>query len=186
MNGFVYILMNTENGKAYVGQTTGKVRNRLAAHFRSARQGGGFLLHKAIRKHGKKCFEVFGEVGCDSKAALDAIEKYFIIKLKSRNPDFGYNLTEGGEGGKPFAGHQHTESAKRKIRRAQRGKKKPKGFGKKVSRGLKGKAKSAGHRKNLSGKNNGMFGRTGSKNPMYGKQRPDLAAYNRRRRNGFQ
>ena len=60
-----------------------------------------------------KCFGI-GEVETENEASH--IEMFFIAFFKSNicryGPNFGYNLTDGGEG---LSGHKHTDEAKKKM-----------------------------------------------------------------------
>ena len=173
----VYVIRNKTNGKCYVGQTIRTIAFRWSEHVRRAKQGCSFLLHRAIRKYGEENFRVYRIILCKNKRETDKIERLLISHYKKLG--VSYNLASGGEGGSPFKGHKHKESSKRKIRAKLKGVKKPSGHGKKVSAALKGRVRTPEHNANLSGKNNGMFGRFGKLNPMFGKKRPDLAAFNR-------
>lgn len=173
--GTVYVLLNIITEKVYVGQTIKSPDLRRAEHIYKANGGCAYPLHRAIRKYGAENFIISMVVECEDKNQLDNKEMELISLLGGQNKFFGYNVTMGGEGGSPFLGHAHTEESKKKTSLALIGRKKHPGFGAKVSAGLKGKPKSAEHKEKLSGKNNPMFGRVGSLNPMFGKKRPDLA-----------
>ena len=181
-NSYVYVLVNSANGKIYVGQTTTSIQTRWADHVKQARLGCQYSLHRAIRKYGSDSFLLSLIVECEGKRNRNALEIDVIKFLNSTDKNVGYNLTAGGEGGAPFSGHKHTADTKKRIGLKQKGIKKPFGHGAKVSAALTGKPKSLKHRANLSGENNGMFGRYGNLNPMFGRKRPDLSAWNRRKR----
>lgn len=86
----IYKTTNLITGKIYVGKDA---RNRLAY------LGSGTLLKRSLRKHGRENFtkEILEE--CSSLEELSLKEKFWIEKLDSRNPEIGYNILEGGEGG---------------------------------------------------------------------------------------
>lgn len=89
----VYCLTNAKNGKRYVGQTKGRVKDRVRFH----RSGNGHCraLHSAIRKHGLETFSVsiLAEVGSLEEA--NELERRFIASLGTIAPG-GYNLRIGG------------------------------------------------------------------------------------------
>lgn len=86
----IYKTTNIINNKIYIGQDSKNNPNYL---------GSGFKLLKAINKYGKENFkkEILQE--CNSKNELNECEKHWIKKLKSTNPNIGYNIVDGGQGG---------------------------------------------------------------------------------------
>ncbi|MBQ6296242.1 MAG: GIY-YIG nuclease family protein [Selenomonadaceae bacterium] len=85
--GVVYLILNTINGKMYVGQTKHTVEERFNQHAYVKTAIGN-----AIHKYGKKNFRYCVIKCCASKADMDYWEKFFIILLGSKYPN-GYNLT---------------------------------------------------------------------------------------------
>jgi len=95
--GRIYKISNNFNTHAYIGQTWGLLDKRFKEHVRRA---GAPRLHKSIVKHGPSNFkiELLWEEEC-TQVELDAKESFFIKELGTMSPD-GYNLKEGGSGGK--------------------------------------------------------------------------------------
>jgi|694.fasta_scaffold141747_4 group I intron endonuclease len=86
MNGRVYLVTNTVNGKQYVGQTITKY----------SKQGHGHAVKAAYKKYGRKAFTyetVCGNI--NNAATLDFCEKFWIKVFGTTQPN-GYNLEEGG------------------------------------------------------------------------------------------
>lgn len=97
---FIYLITNTVNGKYYVGQTIKAVATRMRFHWAQARAARDKMrLHRAMRKYGPDAFEWDVLATADSVEQLDLQERLWIIALDARNPDVGYNLAAGGEGG---------------------------------------------------------------------------------------
>lgn len=94
----IYIITNKINHKCYIGQSQ-NIERRWREHRRRALKHSGeeynSLLHKAIRKHGLENFS-FQVVEECAVSELNKREIYWIGKFNSRNPQFGYNLTDGG------------------------------------------------------------------------------------------
>lgn len=94
--GIVYVVMNTRNEKLYFGQTSTGLRTRWSKHLSAARRGKVGRLAAAIRKYGHESFAICellrGVCGQD----LDETEAWFIAFHESANPEFGYNIAEGG------------------------------------------------------------------------------------------
>ncbi|RKU09558.1 hypothetical protein C6502_12755 [Candidatus Poribacteria bacterium] len=96
-NPGIYIL-TSPSGKQYVGKDRNLPR-RANEHLR----GGDTkcpAIHKAILKYGHDAFsvEIIRYPGI-SEETLDAVERWWIKRLQTLSPN-GYNLTNGGDGGK--------------------------------------------------------------------------------------
>ncbi len=111
--GIIYKFLNKVNGKVYIGQTTGTLEKRLREHKCNAKTCDT-LLGKAIRKYGWDCFVVKPIDEALNQIELDQKEIFWISKLKTLGNQNGYNLTEGGWGGKK------SEATKKKMSLAQK------------------------------------------------------------------
>jgi len=115
VEGRVYLVTNTLNGKQYVGQTITK----------HSRKGHGHALADAYKKYGHKSFTyetVCG--GVDKPLTLDFMEQFWINVMGSLAPN-GYNLENGGRryktvSHKPQLGIPHTEETKAKMSEGQK------------------------------------------------------------------
>lgn len=99
----IYKITNKVNGKVYVGQTSYSAEQRFVGHCINAFElNCDYFLSKALRKYGKENFsvEVLKEV--DTKKEANFFEKYFIKQFNSNIREFGYNMTDGGEGGNTY------------------------------------------------------------------------------------
>lgn len=115
MNYTVYRHKNKTNGKVYIGITRQKPENRW-------KNGHGYSsqhFNRAIEKYGWDGFIHEIVVSGISKNEANEIERILIKAHKSNDPDFGYNETNGGDGG-GMLNHHHTEAAKDKIRKARK------------------------------------------------------------------
>lgn len=100
--GCVYLIKNVTNGKIYIGKTRLSAYVRLKRHFLNAeRLKQNTRLYGAIRKYGSSNFtvEVLKQFDDIETKQLDIWEQIFISKHRSMNPEVGYNMTSGGEGG---------------------------------------------------------------------------------------
>lgn len=95
-NFFVYKITNIKTNKIYIGKTY-DVNKRLNKHFASAKCNSNTYLHKSMRKHGKENFKI--EMLHEFTSEEDAFnkERELILKLRSNDPNIGYNLTSGGD-----------------------------------------------------------------------------------------
>lgn len=123
-NFVVYTISNRVNGKRYIGKTSKGIRVRWTSHKSDARGGKKTYFHKAIRKHGEENFDIRGWIALGEgftagktrkqiDEALSALETIQIRLAGTRNPERGYNLTEGGEG---TTGHTRFKDDERKLR----------------------------------------------------------------------
>lgn len=112
----IYKLTNRFNGKVYVGQTTKTPAQRFAGHVRNST----YLrtrLSSAIKAYGRDAFIVETLARVQTRRDADRLEQEWICALAAHLPEFGYNLTLGGDGGQiPNA------ETRRRIGLAQRGK----------------------------------------------------------------
>src|SRR5208282_2218302 len=108
----VYLLKNLVNKKVYIGQTWKTLSERF-------RNGTGYskcyYINNAINKHGKQNFVYETLTFCGTQETADYWESYFIMKYNATNPLEGYNLRSGGARG------LHSETSKRKISAAGKG-----------------------------------------------------------------
>lgn len=108
----IYKIVNSVNGKFYIGFTTQPPTKRLSQHVAKAKRGVAGRLYAAMRKHGVDNFTIeIIEQGQDRHHYHDVREPHFIATLKPE-----YNLTKGGEYA-PFSEHtllKLSQAAKRR------------------------------------------------------------------------
>jgi group I intron endonuclease len=112
----IYLILNRVNGKVYIGKwARNSLLQRWKMHLYTSKTGGGCAIGAAIRKYGEDAFSVYLlSSWASSKNDLSEQEKYFIARYRSHNPEYGYNLTMGGEGGTP------TQATRRKMGEARK------------------------------------------------------------------
>lgn len=105
----VYIHINMINNKVYIGQTCQNPKERWRDGLGYKRQPA---MSRAIQKYGWENF--LHIILQDNLTEFEAKEKEkeLIQYFYSNNKDYGYNLTDGGEGS---AGHITSEEAKYRI-----------------------------------------------------------------------
>lgn len=132
MYGYIYKITNLIDNKFYIGKH--KVKNDK---FDEKYWGSGFHLKRAIKLYGKDNFNREVLEWCDSLETLNQRESFWIKELDSRNPDVGYNIKDGGDGGweidvsgqnnpmygvhrygkdNPNFGHKWSEESRQKMR----------------------------------------------------------------------
>lgn len=88
----IYKLWNEVNDKLYIGQTTNLSKR--------GRGGAGYLgcphLYHAIKKYGWEKFHYEILVEASTQEEANILEKHYIKKYDTTNPEKGYNLSLGG------------------------------------------------------------------------------------------
>lgn len=121
----LYRILNTRNGKMYIGLTAVGIERRWREHVRDARDGSQRALHRAMRRYGIEAFaaeEVMSLLPGRTVEDLHMLEREMIAQEGTMVPN-GYNITSGGEG---FAGYENpalqgrplSETHKAKLRAA--------------------------------------------------------------------
>lgn len=143
----VYRITNLINGKIYVG----KDKCNRPRYF-----GSGKVIRLAIKKYGKENFQRDILEVCTSVEHLRERECWWIQHLNARDPNVGYNLTEGGDGGDTSTFRLYkkaSEATLQKMREARQGfswgkhSQETKDF---ISRLHKGRVFSDAHKEHLS------------------------------------
>ena len=138
---YIYLIVNSVNGKTYVGQ-----RKSSKEWYEDKYMGSGTLLKKAKQKYGIENFEKFLIQHCYSKEETNKAERSWIAEYRSRGKA-EYNISDGGDGS---AGFHHTEETKRRLSEAKKGKPKSDETRRKLSESHKGKQASEETKRKLS------------------------------------
>lgn len=95
---YCYIITNLINNKVYIGVTCKNVAERFKEHIKVARsKGKKTTIGYAINKYGDNNFTIKILQDFNSRAKAFNAEKKYIQKYNSKN--YGYNETDGGDGG---------------------------------------------------------------------------------------
>ncbi len=108
---YIYGIVNKTSGKRYIGKSVDP-HARFQQHRSSARTGSTSVIHNAIRKYGSDGFE-FDIIACAVDEDINWLEQYYIQWYNCISPR-GYNLREGGQGGR------HSEETKERMRHPKR------------------------------------------------------------------
>lgn len=106
MNGisYIYKITNRLNGKIYVGKTDRTLEQRWKEHktlgrnYDHHRANERSHLHRAMKSDGIENFQIELIEQVETSCVADR-EVYWIQELNSRNPQVGYNIQKGGDGG---------------------------------------------------------------------------------------
>lgn len=94
----IYKITNKINNKIYIGKTCRSIPIRWKEHCSKANQNDKFYLHNAIFKYGKENFIIEKIDETNNEEIINQLEQYWINFYNSNNREYGYNLTNGGEG----------------------------------------------------------------------------------------
>lgn len=133
--GLIYIAKNLISGKCYIGQTTSTLEYRRYLHEHSTLKGSKYYFHNALRLYGFESFEWSVLIDDLEDEELSHLEITLIRNRKTLYPN-GYNMTEGGEGGR------HCQETRDRIGRLQKGRKRTTQEIEKMRASLKGKKHS--------------------------------------------
>jgi group I intron endonuclease len=184
--GIIYKATNSNNNKVYIGQTTYTLAHRKGAHaFRTKKGDRRSDFQIALLNEGFSNFAWEQIDQADSPEELDRKEKFWIEKLKSDDPLYGYNMNDGG------TYHSVSDKTREKLRDARakqvipkesyikrglkmRGENNPR-FGKKASPELRLKLSEAHKNSEKNREHLKLITRAyrGKEHPNYGKPRPE-------------
>lgn len=165
--GYVYAIIDQKNNKIYIGQKKGKVEKSLN-YF-----GSGKIISDIIKFRGKLLLKKIILGFCEDRKSLNESEKTCIEFFQSNNFIYGYNLTEGGEGGdiglsgktyEEFYGEEKAKKLKWQHSNVLKGRKRSKEVCINISKGKLGKknyklSQTLKERGTHKGENNYMFGK---------------------------
>jgi group I intron endonuclease len=141
MSGCIYLIQNTLNNKCYIGQSVNvDPIKRYNVHWITALNGSSYILHRAMRKHGKEHFKV--EYLCIvPHEALNRMEAYYAEQYESYiwdNPG-GYNMIWCGGALIARIGFKMPKNVKEALRNSRIGSKHTEESKQKMSNALKGR-----------------------------------------------
>jgi group I intron endonuclease len=121
---YVYEIVNLVNGKKYIGKTKNP-KTRWRKHLSVVeRQNPNemYIIHYAMIKYQVENFEfkILNKFETEQEAFDKEIELIALFKtnIKKYGSDFGYNLTDGGEG---TTGHKKTDEEKKRMSERMKG-----------------------------------------------------------------
>ena len=115
----IYKITNTINGKCYIGKSE-NLGKRIKYHICSLKNGNNKNTHmqNAYDHYGTGTFELEILEELSNTDDINEREKYWIKFYNSNNPEYGYNKTEGGDGGNSYQNvlsQEQIEELKRKA-----------------------------------------------------------------------
>jgi len=118
----VYKITNIIDNKKYFGYSSGTLQKRWKGHCENTfKFNSNYCFHNAIRKYGRNNFKKEVIRVCKTIKEAKVWERIYIRKFKTNinryGHDFGYNMTDGGEG---TSGFKWTEKQKENCSKAQK------------------------------------------------------------------
>lgn len=181
---------NMINNKAYIGIAKGNPRNRWGKNGNKYKSDHQPIFYNAIQKYGWDNFEhiIWAENLSEKEAKEWEIRLIALFKTnrcRYRDCEFGYNMTDGGEG---MSGYKHTKEAKDKISKVHKGKALSEETRQRISEGhknpseetrrkmsdaKKGKPHSEEHKKKIGDAHRGVNRSDEQKQKISGKNHPN-------------
>lgn len=98
----IYKITNDVNGKVYIGKTIRTLVDRWIEHLndRFEEHKTSIPLYNAMNKYGIEHFHIEAVEDGIPNEQINEKERYYIKEFNSRSHDSGYNVTEGGDGGR--------------------------------------------------------------------------------------
>lgn len=114
--GIIYKSTNRRNKKYYIGKTIGSLENRIIDHFEQCFKGSPTHFHRALfQEPDGFVWEILEDnIVTDNINIINDCETYWVKVLDSNNPEVGYNMTEGGDGGPINKNHPRKEEIYKK------------------------------------------------------------------------
>ena len=114
----IYYIENKVNKKLYVGYTSKDINKRFEKHIQNAKKKINRKLYDSMNFHGYNNFEIKFLDECDTIEKAHELESWYIYILDSKNPNKGYNMTWGGDGGYTLS--NWSEENKKKLYERQK------------------------------------------------------------------
>jgi group I intron endonuclease len=146
----IYQITNLINGKSYIGKSEKGDLARWQTHLRDFRRGKNTRLYASMKKHGIENFSITVVEEVDAIEKLDERERLWIFLMNSKDPAYGYNMTDGGGGGNTMGGRNHKPESIEKIREWHTGKPLPQSAKDKLSQYSKERVGEKSNRFNKS------------------------------------
>lgn len=93
----MYRITNLTNNKVYIGQTSDLTKRWLNHQNRVKNKTSKRYIHLAMIKHGISNFFFETIATCRTQVDANETEKLLIIQYNSRDKNYGYNLSPGGD-----------------------------------------------------------------------------------------
>lgn len=120
MFGIIYCATRIDDGRMYYGQTNRSIDDRKREHNCGAQKGSKYLFHRQLFKH-EFIWNVIEE--CESREKLNEREMFYVLRDRTNERAFGFNLTSGGDTmASSLKGKQVPDHVRKKISEAHKGK----------------------------------------------------------------
>lgn len=113
----VYCIENKITNKLYIGYTNKSINERLDQHIKNAKSKINRRLYDSMNHYGYDNFSISKIDECETQSKVQELESWYIYLLDSKNPDKGYNMTWGGDGGYTLS--EWSESERKKLYKRQ-------------------------------------------------------------------
>lgn len=113
MKYIIYCIKNEINGKVYVGYTSKEITERFNTHIKNSKKKINRRLYDSMNKYGYDNFTITKLDETEYIKSAQELESWYIHIFKSKNRKYGYNMTNGGDGGYTLS--EWTDDDKEKL-----------------------------------------------------------------------
>lgn len=112
MRYIVYCIKNEINGKVYIGYTGKEINERFKTHIKNAEKKINRRLYDSMNKYGYENFTITELDESELIKSAQELESWYIHIFRSKNSKYGYNMTNGGDGGYTLSEWSETDKQK--------------------------------------------------------------------------
>jgi group I intron endonuclease len=99
MKYVIYCIKNEINGKVYIGYTGKNIHERFNKHIKNAQKKINRRLYDSMNKYGYDNFNITKIDETELAESAQELESWYIHIFRSKDSKYGYNMTNGGNGG---------------------------------------------------------------------------------------
>lgn len=120
MRYVIYCITNKTNNKVYIGYTGKKINQRFNTHKKNSEKKVNRRLYDAMNKYGYENFTITELDYTDSVESAQELESWYIHIFRSKDSKYGYNMTNGGDGGYTLSEWDETNKEKLYLQQKQK------------------------------------------------------------------
>lgn len=120
MRYIVYCIKNEINGKVYIGYTGKEINERFKTHIKNAEKKINRRLYDSMNKYGYENFTITELDESELIKSAQELESWYIHIFRSKNSKYGYNMTNGGDGGNTLSEWSETDKQKLYFQQKQK------------------------------------------------------------------
>lgn len=120
MRYIIYCITNKINNKVYIGYTGKKINQRFNTHIKNSEKKINRRLYDAMNKYGCENFTITELDNTELLESAQELECWYIHIFRSKDSKYGYNMTNGGDGGHTLSEWSKTNKEKLYLQQKQK------------------------------------------------------------------